>query len=387
MKECAITIVGKHCTGCEACVQCCPHHALTMEPDGEGFFYPVLREDLCTRCGLCAAICPAASPERVPRTALPDTALAGTYREKSTLLSSASGGAFSAVVAAAGPDVVYGTAWTAPDTAACIRVTPETMEPLRSSKYIQGRIHNAYLQVKQDLAEGRRVLFSGTPCQVAGLLTLLGERPAGLTTVEIVCHGTASPGLFRDYLASLGQEAGSPVRSFTFRKKSALLGNWEAFRREARFENGKTDRTYQDPFTRLFLSRTILRPSCGNCSFAAPERVSDLVIGDYWGCGQNDPALYNKGGVSIILPVTERGREVAAGLAAYMEVSTIPTDHVTAHNRILLCPQSAGADRAAFFERASREGTAATIAAFPPKPSWKQPLKPYLRLFLKRLRG
>lgn len=386
MKCAAISVIGKRCTGCEACVQACPQCALTMEPDEEGFFYPVLQERLCTHCGICAAICPVVSPERVKRTSLPDTILAGTLGDREVLRSSASGGAFSAIVSAAGPDVVYGTAWTGPAAAACIRVTPEAIGPLRSSKYVQGRVHSAYAAVRRDLKEGKNVLFSGTPCQAAGLIGFLGNCPERLTTVEILCHGTASPGLFQEYLRLLGEKANSPVRSFAFRKKDPILGNWEACRREVRFENGRVERTYQDLFTELFLSRTILRPVCGECPFASSKRVSDIVIGDYWGCAKNDPGLYNKAGVSIILPMTGHGREIASMLAAHMALSPIPTTHVTKKNSMLLRPKAANSLREAFFETVLRDGAAAAFAAFAPKSSWKQPIKPYLRL-LGYLRG
>lgn len=311
MKDPAVSLIGSRCTGCEACVQICPAQALSMEMDGEGFFYPAVDPDCCTRCGICARACPAANPKAAPKHPLPGTAYAGSHKRRDILFSSASGGAFSAIIAAAEPDAVYGTAWIAPGEAGCVRVPPGAAQSLRRSKYVQGRVGSAFRQVRQDLEEGRRVLFGGTPCQIAGLLSFLDARHTdqdGLTAVEIICHGIASPGAFRRYCDMRSLQYRSPVTDFIFRKKSPGQGAWEDFHASVKTANGKQHSIRRDLFTVLFLARLLSRPSCAVCPFCAPERAGDLLIGDYWGCGQHDPELYNKYGVSVVFPLTKRGQ-------------------------------------------------------------------------------
>lgn len=387
LKKCAPELVGRSCTGCEACVQVCAVKALSMTPDEDGFFYPSVNETLCTRCGRCAAVCPVASPNRVTRAPLPETALAGTNRNRSILMKSASGGAFAAIVSAVKPDVVYGMAWTEPDVVSCVRTTSDSLDALHASKYIQGHMDGAYQLARQDLRQGKEVLFSGTPCQIAGLLSVLGEQPENLTTVEIICHGVASPGLFREYCALKARQAGSPVRAFAFRRKRPILGDWESYHTVISYENGKQEKSYQDPFTQLFLSRSILRPSCASCGFASPQRVSDFVIGDYWGVSQYDPSLYRKTGVSVMFPMTEKGRALSAGLAESMDLSMVGTQNIVHSNSSLRSPSGAQTNSGAFFAARSRDGLETALCAFAERASLKQRLKPYLRRFIKRLRG
>lgn len=385
----AIEQIGKVCTGCEACVSGCPQKALTMKMDGEGFFYPVVDDKQCTRCGLCEKLCPVATPQRVSRNPLPENVWAGSHLEKETRLASASGGAFSAIVEQVKPDAVYGTAWIAPDSAAVIRTAPEDMAPLRNSKYVQSRVDDAYQKVKQDLAQGKTVLFSGTPCQIGGLLAFLGKRTENLVTVEIICHGAASPGVFQDYLLQIARRAGKKVKSYVFREKHTSRGEWEAFHTAIRYDDGTVQRTYFDPFTHLFLSKRILRPSCATCPYSGMDaHAADIIIGDYWGCNEYNPELYEKTGVSVVLALTWQGREIVTGLSDVMHGKEVPLASVTANNKTLLAPRPAPQNqRDEFFEFMRVKGSEAAFAKFAIRPTWKQRLKPYLRSVVRRFRG
>ena len=254
---------------------------------------------------------------------------------------------------------------------------------LRNSKYIQARIKESYKNVKKDLKIDRRVLFSGTPCQIAGLLAYLGEHPSNLITVEIICHGVASPGLFAKYCDMEKKKNGSAVKQFTFRKKSAIKGNWEDFHTIIEFENGKMKHSYHNVFTFLFLSRFILRPSCAACQFATQERVSDIVLGDYWGCRQEDPQLYRKTGVSVIFPITEAGKKIAGELKKTMDVSYVPCEHVIRYNKALTQKQGANEKREAFFSMMKTGEIEAVLHKFRQKVSFRQRVKPYLRWIFK----
>lgn len=388
-REPAISLIGTKCVGCESCVQVCPAQALEMKMDAEGFFYPVLDEQRCSRCGLCATACPVVSLERIPKAPLPATAFAGTHTRRDILFSSSSGGAFSVIASVAAPDSVYGTAWTTSNSVGCIRVSPEELAPLRGSKYIQGRVGTAFQQIQQELKAGRKVLFSGTPCQVAGLLTFLATSRCPrdrLITVEIICHGIASPGLFQQYCGLLGRQYHSPVTAFAFREKSPHQSSWD-FRTSVTTADGKKRSSTHDLFTRLFLSRLFLRPSCAVCPFSRPERAGDLIIGDYWGCQEHDPELYSKYGVSIILPLTERGRLLIPKLQQAMPLAEVKTENVAAHNLPLTRPSQPDPRRTAFFDLLAQKGASAAFTEFTPRLTWKNRLYPWVKPFLKLLRG
>lgn len=384
----AIELAGRNCTGCEACTASCPRQALQMEMDGEGFFYPKVDEKLCNHCGLCAKRCPVVSPNVVERQMLPETGYAGGHREKSVRLSSASGGAFSAVVAASQADAVYGAAWTGPDCVEHLRVTPQELTPLQTSKYIQSRMGDAYQRVKVDLEAERRVVFSGTPCQVAGLLSYLGRPSDHLITVEIMCHGVGSPGIFQKYLEQLSMSMGSKVTSYAFRTKNSVLGDWENFHSVIQFENGLLQSSYWEPFTQLFLAGYVLRPSCEGCGFSGKSaHVADVILGDYWGCSVHNPALYDKRGVSVLIPLTPTGERLLVEAKAYMNLAEVPLLHITDRNAVLLKRKGFPLERNGFFQAVAEQGLDAAIQRYCPRPSWKSRLKPYLRPFFKKLRG
>lgn len=387
MTNCTVIRIGDRCTGCEACVQLCPTQALSMKQNEEGFYAPFLQESACIGCGKCLSHCPVASPTCVTRSPLPDKGYAGSHRDTAVLMESASGGAFSALVSASSVDQIYGMTWDTAKTVSCLRCTPENIAPLRKSKYVQGRINGAYRKVQQDLKQGLRVLYSGTPCQIAGLYAFLGYRPEGLITVEILCHGVGSPGLFADYCTHLELWEESKITDFSFRKKSERKGEWEAFHTVVSFENGKTKSSHMDKFTRLFLQRTILRSSCGVCPFADCRRVSDLVLGDYWGCRKYSPALYKKHGVSVVIPITGKGKSVLEKMDEQMTLTAVSMDSITAGNCILLHPQATSDQRAPFFHAMKAQGSLAALLEFAPKPSWKQAFKRYLCFFFRRFRG
>ena len=384
----AIEWVGDACTGCEACVALCPEQALQMEMNQEGFFYPRVQANLCSGCGLCAKRCPALSSDTESRRHLPDYGYAGGHREARVRLKSASGGAFSALVAAANVDVVYGAVWLTADCVGHQRVSPHDIAPLRTSKYIQSRIGNVYPCVKQDLESGCSVLFSGTPCQIAGLFAYLGSPSPNLTTVEIICHGVGSPGLFKQYVKELGERERSPVTSYVFRRKSAILGNWETFHSEIRYQNGKVHCTYWEPFTRLFLSKCILRPCCEACRYSGQDNhVADIILGDYWGCSVNNPALYHKLGVSAIIPLTSKGQTLLRHAEADLDIQRIPLNYITQRNQVLLQHAKHPEKRAIFFRVFEEEGLEVAIRKVCPRATWKSRLQPYLRLFWKQCKG
>ena len=315
--------------GCGACVQRCPKGCLALREDAEGFLYPEADASRCIDCGLCEKVCPVIHPGESRQ---PLMAYAAVNGDEAVRRSSSSGGVFTAlaletierggVVFGAKFDgrweVVHG--WT--DRA-------EGLAAFRGAKYAQSCIGNSYKDVESFLRQGREVLFSGTPCQVAGLRRFLRREYAGLLTVDVVCHGVPSPGVWRDYLresreAHFPHVAPLPLTALTFRDKST---GWKqySFTYMAQSSDGLskvTERASRNAYMRGFLADLYLRPSCYACPAKRLSSGSDLTVGDYWGVGSVHPALDDDGGVSVVLVNTSRGREMVGGLKGVRLVET-----------------------------------------------------------------
>ena len=184
----------ENCYGCEACVQICPKDALDMQEDDEGFRYPVLNEEVCVRCGLCNKVCP---HENMPVRYENDKYVFGGYiKDENTRFESTSGGAFSAIVDTFCDDnyVIFGAEAKGLSVWHSYITDKKDLSKFRKSKYSQSKMGKSYQQTKEFLKMGKKVLFSGTPCQIAGLKSFLGStNQDNLLTVEVICEGVPSP--------------------------------------------------------------------------------------------------------------------------------------------------------------------------------------------------
>lgn len=200
------SVAPEDCCGCSACFNICPVQAITMQEDREGFKYPKIDERSCINCGKCEKACPVLHAETAGRTLHP-AFYAVWNRQDEARLSSSSGGVFRVLAEDVLVDggVVYGAAFDVHNRLRHVRAdSADALVPLTGSKYVQSEIGTAFCQVRADLKNGRRVLFTGTPCQVAGLYAFLGCDDANLLTADVLCHGVPSPAVFERYLESLG---------------------------------------------------------------------------------------------------------------------------------------------------------------------------------------
>lgn len=334
-----IEAAGLDCTGCRSCEQSCALHAITMVEDREGFLYPKIDRELCVLCGQCLKKCPVEGAARPGSSPLELYALQSADTE--ALVRSASGGvsdlAAGAILERKG--LVYGAAYVAEgprDTSPSpagevsagsrlfvrhIEVTDsDGRQRIQSSKYVQSDPGDTYRKAKQRLDSGQIVLFTGTPCQIAGLYAFLGQDHPLLYTMDLICHGVPSPGLFREYLSYLEQRMGEPVRSVNFRSKDGH--GWGT---QYLLKLTSKTRTVRcplplDPYGNRFMSGDCYRESCYRCQFAGIRRQGDLTIGDFWGVWKGHPDLDSPLGLSSVLVNTPKGQELFAWIREHAGV-------------------------------------------------------------------
>lgn len=297
------------CCGCTACASICTHDAITMKPDKLGFLYPEVDESKCTDCGLCEKVCAFHDNyDKSMNLPLPD-AYAARHKDMREVETSRSGAAFIAIsdYIIENGGVVYGAGYTDHFRVVHKRaVTKEERNEFKGSKYVQSDLNNVFRKVKDDLKNGKVVMFSGTPCQTAGLNSYVGKKlRENLFLVDIVCHGVPGPFLWRDYISYLEKKHGSEICYVNFRDKD--LYGWKAHKESFKFVN----RGGKMSFTFLFYKHLMFRHSCGACKYTNLQRPSDITIADFWGWEKTDKSINaDDKGVSLVLCNTEKGQKL-----------------------------------------------------------------------------
>ena len=312
----------KDCVGCNGCVQCCPQQCISFNEDEQGFRYPKVDIEKCVECGLCEKVCPVINQgdERKPL-----SVYAGHIVDKDILYKSSSGGIFSALAHNVLRDggIVFGARFD--DEFNIIHDSVETIDDLsvlRGSKYVQSYIGECYQRVKQCLKGGRQVLFSGTPCQIAGLKFFLGKEYENLLLVEVICHGVPSPRVWREYLTDILKDSNQVVDNISCNLKSKYnhikrisfrdkRRGWEKYG----FSIAMSDLSekylsiHDNNYMQVFLRDLDLRPSCYSCPSKNGKSQSDIILGDFWKVSNLEPEAYSQDGTSLILINTEKGEK------------------------------------------------------------------------------
>ena len=344
-----IDIKEKHnCCGCGACVQVCPKKCISMSADTEGFLYPQVDGVICIDCGLCEKVCPVIN-QKEPREPL--AVYAAKNNNEEIRLKSSSGGIFTLlaeqIIAEGG--VVFGARFNDKwEVVHDYTETKEGLEPFRGSKYVQSVIGDNFIKAKQFLADGRKVLFSGTPCQIAGLKKFLRKEYENLLTVEVVCHGVPSPMVWRDYLdykrakRAVGKNTVSSslnefpvIAGISFRDKT---NGWKKFgfkisyaaskaaensvSKSADNTNNEITPFNEDLFMKGFLKNIYLRPSCYHCAARQGKSGADISIADYWGIQLIHPEIDDDKGTGLILINTKQGANYFNSIANQIDSLT-----------------------------------------------------------------
>lgn len=307
-----INIIDKqNCCGCEACVQACPKQCISFNEDTEGFHYPKVDTSLCVECGACEKACPILTPYESRR---PQKQFAAINPDDTIREQSSSGGIFTMLaerfIRMGG--VVFGVRFDEHWQAVFDHTeTTEGLVAFRGSKYIQARVGKAFIEVKKFLKSGRKVLFTGTPCQVAALRHFLHHEYDNLLLVDIICHGVPSPKVWRMYLDEVTKNAVHAICDIQFRNKKH---GWKRFNFDMTYNNGGHNYSLSsyhrdNHYMRIFLDNVILRPSCYNCKAKGGRSGSDLTIADFWRIEQLNPEMDDDKGTSLVLVHTDKGKD------------------------------------------------------------------------------
>lgn len=310
----------KYCTGCGLCAALCPKKCISMESGNQfGHLFPRIDQKICIDCGLCQKNCPAIHPVEHRQ---PLAAYAAWSRDDDDYKSSTSGGAASVlsqyVISKGG--VVYGCAMLPDIDVRHIRVEDITdLYKLKGSKYVQSNVTDIYTQLRKDVKDGRLVMFTGTPCQVAAVKNMFKEQPENLILVDLICHGVPSLHMLRQHIKNVANYF--HYDKVLFREGNGIyvvvvvVDGKEVYRRYLNKPR------YKDFYINSFFDGYTFRDSCYSCRYACPDRVSDITIGDFWRLGRKIPANYipeHPQGISVMLPSSSKGMKLIETISSSM---------------------------------------------------------------------
>lgn len=356
------------CCACSACASICPKRCIVMQEDEEGFLYPKVDTSSCIDCDLCRKVCPILH-QGAPR--LPLEVYAAKNKDEKIRMSSSSGGIFTQLAEKVidNGGVVFGARFNEKWEVVhdCVE-NKCAIAAFRGSKYVQSRVGDNFAKVKQLLLSGRKVLFTGTPCQVAGLKKYLGKEYDNLFTVDVVCHGVPSPKVWRIYLREIARKGGKNsvswhsihgrdalVKGISFRDKRS---GWKKFSFALTLSEATADGEQntvllssvftENPYMNAFLSNLSLRPSCFSCIAKAGKSCSDIMLGDFWGIEDVLPGFDDDKGCSLVLVYSSKGKELLS--KTIHEKWSVPYDDAVRENICVSTSVSLQPNRALFFK-------------------------------------
>lgn len=294
------------CAGCHACFSICPQKCIKMRSDEEGFLYPYVEKSNCTNCGLCEKVCP------FMKDMVSDSlneCWAVICKDTEIRENSSSGGVFSLlsnqIIDKEG--VVFGATFS-DDWERVIHKGSTDISGFRSSKYVQSIVGEVFKEVKILLQSNKLVLFSGTPCQVTGLIDYLGCDYPNLFCVDVICHGVPSPLLWKKYVQSIKEKHKKSIKNICFRDKRK---GWEDYGLCVKWDRKEYFSCHRkDPYMQMFLNNSSLRPSCYECKIKSVGSSADITLGDFWGIDNVIKGMNDHKGTSVAIIHTKKGEEL-----------------------------------------------------------------------------
>ena len=376
----------KNCCGCACCVNVCPKKAIQMIEDEYGFKYPTIDKSKCINCGLCKKNCRYQMQDKDMHSC--ERVFAAITENIELIQKSASGGVFANIAKNFIKDngIVYGCAMNYINEKLKIehiRVDSEKeLIKLQGSKYVQSDIEYTYNQIKTDLKEGKKVLFSGTPCQVDAIREYLKrEKTDNLYCIDIICHGVPNNKMFNDYIELEEKKYKGKIVDFRFRDKTR---NWGLNALASiKYNDDKIKNilvpSYNSSFYQLFLDSEIYRENCYYCSYATSKRVGDITIGDYWRIESEHPndlkdnCININNGVSCILVNNEKGMTILKAYGEMLKSFESEFKRVAKHNAQLVRPSKDNQLRNDFLNQYKKYGYIAVNKLY-----WKKNIKKIL---------
>lgn len=382
----------KNCVGCTACYNICTKNAIRMQPDKNGYVYPIVTKELCVDCGLCEEVCPILQFKADKNTSNKGCFAAWNNDEKVRGLST-SGGVFSVLADYffENNGYVVGAKFGENNKIEHIILdSSESLYQLRKAKYVQSDLSDIFQKVKDLLESNNNVLFSGTPCQISGLKTFLRNDYSNLFTVDIICYGVSSQKIFDSYVKSLENTNGSNLVSFDFRNKSS---GWERYSTKAEFDNGYISyiSKYDDCYIKGYLDYSLyIRPSCTDCVFKGENRSSDITLGDFWGVEKILTCINSVNGVSSVVINTEKGKEIFNNILDKLKFIEVNLSDIISENQSYSYSTPLGKYSEYFFKYFEKVDFIELINKIEKKALWDRKdlsLKERLYLIKERIKG
>ncbi|MCM1286165.1 MAG: Coenzyme F420 hydrogenase/dehydrogenase, beta subunit C-terminal domain [Acetobacter sp.] len=319
-----IVVNENTCIGCEACVNICPKKCITMKQNSEGFYLPVVNKDECINCSACNRVCICEQKISAENSLL--NCYAAISKKDDERMKSSSGGVFSLLAdyILANNGIVYGASFSEDLSVHHIRVSnKDDLKKLRGSKYVQSHIDNSFLLAKKDLENGKRVLFSGTGCQIDSLKLFLQKEYVNLLTVDVACYGVPSEKVWFAYM-QCNKINSLPIE---FRNKDIGWLNYSVkYGEKEPIEHSK------DLYMNIFLSKLALRNSCYSCQSKGCNRNSDLTLADFWGIDSIDKEMFDNKGTSLVIVHSEKGQKAFDSISTNLTFKQEDVNEAITHN-------------------------------------------------------
>lgn len=348
----------ENCCGCSACFNACKKQAIIMESNDEGFLFPVIDKSKCINCGKCEKACPIQNHPKVNKNKKAYACYADSFNKR---MKSCSGAVFTLLAEKMLEQngVVYGAAFDDRLNVYHLKVdSVDDLKTIKGSKYVQSIIGITYSEIEDSLKIGKTVLFSGTPCQVSGLLSFLGKEYENLFCVDVICHGVPSPMVWAKYLDELSPNV--RVVNMSFRNKTNGIKNKTL---DYYLADGSviSEKYEESAYIKGFIQDMYLRPSCYQCEFKGINRCSDITIGDFWGLQNFYPKFGDDYGVSAVIVHSSKGEKYFESIKNDMHLISVTSKQIAAGNDSLLLSAKTNNRRNEFFERLSRNESMSDI--------------------------
>lgn len=325
-------IEKNNCTGCSACSNVCPKKAISMKISADGFLYPFIDDSKCIKCGLCEKKCPLNFKKNKSN----NHCYVAYNKTINRLTEGCSSGGIFEIIANKVLDsggVVIGALFENNELIHKAIYEKKELNKLKGSKYLQSDLKDIHSFIKNNV-ENKKILFVGTPCQVAGIKSICNHN--NLITIDLFCHGVPSPKVFKKYIHDLELKYFKKIKSINFRDKK---DGWENYFFTVEFKDGTTISEKHDSnvYMNLFLTDMILRKSCYNCNFKFGNKYSDITLGDFWGIKNVNEKMYQKNGVSAIIVNTGLGERIFDSIKDELFYEECDLDDIIGYNKSLIC--------------------------------------------------